>query len=262
MDNDLSTGISNTHCQIGHIMSSKTEITDADPRLKILYKVAAWEHRKLPAYLKTRCPVEELQNAGYFGLVEAVSKYDPDNEKGLSFEAFAGWKIRAAIWTFLQSTRLIRLPKHIRVSLNKLNNVIESLFTKLNRYPTLEEISEEIAMPLEEIKKLILWATQIVYPDDDPEGSSEPPDMNLLPDKEIIGLVAFGRDLEDCLSTVISQKEIIILLLKEVVGLTLEEISRLLGEDVNISKAWRLNQHALKSLNDCLEQKGWPRLVE
>lgn len=244
-------------------MSSKTEIPDVDTQLKLLYKVAVWEYGKLPPYLKTRCPVEELENAGYFGLVEAVAKYDRDNVEEYSFETIARWQIKYAIWNFLQSTGLVRLPKQVRADLKRLNNAVERLYIKLERNPTPEEISKEMAIPLQEVKKMLLWATQVYRFDDDSEGqsSSDSTDPDLLPDDEIT-LVAFGKDLEDCLTTVLSQKEIIVLLLKEVVGLTLERISTLLGDDVSISKVWRLNQQALESLSACLEQKGWLKLVE
>lgn len=243
-------------------MSSKTEIPDVKTQLKILYEVAVWEHRKLPSYLKTQCPVEELQNAGYLGLVEAVAKYDPDNVQECSFATFARRNIKFAIWTFLQSNGLIRLPKQVRADLKKIKNCVERLFIKFERYPTPDEISEEMAIPLQEVKKMLLYATQIGHFDDEPGGSSETADLNLLSIEEEIIFVAFGKDLEDCLTTVLTQKEIIVLLLKEVIGLTLEQISKLLGDEVNITKVWRTNQHALELLNKCLEQKGWPKLIE
>jgi len=57
-------------------------------------------------------PFDDLVQEGCVGLLEAIDRWDP--ARGVPFEAFARFRVRAAIRDALTTrARLIRLPKHV-----------------------------------------------------------------------------------------------------------------------------------------------------
>lgn len=85
----------------------------------------------------------DLINEGNFGLIKACYRFD--NTKGFKFISFAVWWIRQAIMLAIaEQTRTIRLPLNIINSISKINKVIATLEQRLERFPTSDEIADEI----------------------------------------------------------------------------------------------------------------------
>jgi RNA polymerase sigma factor for flagellar operon FliA len=78
---------------------------------------------RLLAQLPPGLDVDNLESAGTLGLVEAASRFDPD--RGVKFEAYAGWRIRGAILDELR--RNCPLPQHILERVAKLRNAYQEL---------------------------------------------------------------------------------------------------------------------------------------
>jgi RNA polymerase primary sigma factor len=87
----------------------------------------------------------DLINEGNLGLIKAASRFD--DTKGFKFISFAVWWIRQSIMhAIAEQTRVVRLPMNLINSISKVNRTASDLEQLLERRPSLEEISEEIAL--------------------------------------------------------------------------------------------------------------------
>ena len=92
----------------------------------------------------------DLINEGNLGLIKAASRFD--DTKGFKFISFAVWWIRQSIMQAIaEQTRIVRLPMNLINSITKLNRTAAELEQRLERYPTLEEISEELEVATDKI---------------------------------------------------------------------------------------------------------------
>jgi RNA polymerase primary sigma factor len=96
----------------------------------------------------------DLIQEGNTGLMRAVDKYE--YRRGYKFSTYATWWIRQAITRAIaDQARTIRIPVHMIETMSKLRNVSKRLLQQLGREPTIEEMSKEAGISMEETRRVL-----------------------------------------------------------------------------------------------------------
>ena len=104
-------------------------------------------------YLNKGLSILDLIQEGNVGLMMAIDKYDVT--KGYKFSTYASYWIKKAITrSIADKGRNVRIPVYLHDKISMYVHVILELEKKLNREPTLMEVSEEMGLPVEEVEKI------------------------------------------------------------------------------------------------------------
>jgi RNA polymerase primary sigma factor len=105
-------------------------------------------------YRTAGVPLLDLIQEGNLGLIRAVEKFD--YRMGYKLSTYATWWIRQAVTRALADQgRLIRLPVHVSDQVRRVMRTRRTLAQKLNREPTVAEISKEAALPEQRVTELL-----------------------------------------------------------------------------------------------------------
>lgn len=89
----------------------------------------------------------DLVSYGMFGLIDAITKFDPD--RGFKFETYAISRIKGAVLDELRSIDWV--PRSVRAKAKSVERAMTKLESTLHRAPTDEEIAEELDMDLDQL---------------------------------------------------------------------------------------------------------------
>lgn len=96
---------------------------------------------------------DDLFQVGCIGLIKAISNFDPD--KQVRFSTYGVPMIAGEVRRYLRDNSVIRVSRSIRDVAYRVLQCKEALITRLGREPTLEEISKELEIPLEEVSRAL-----------------------------------------------------------------------------------------------------------
>src|SRR6056297_1739989 len=102
-------------------------------------------------YQKQGLSLPDLINEGNLGLIKAAHRFDEN--RGFKFISYAVWWIRQAMLQSLaEQSRIVRLPLNRAGTLYRIGKVSRQLDQELGRSPEVDEIAEELDLPVEEVR--------------------------------------------------------------------------------------------------------------
>lgn len=93
---------------------------------------------------------DDLISSGFFGLLDAVDRYDIS--LGNKFETYAGTRIRGSMLDYLRSRDWV--PISLRARIKEYERVVARLEGDLGRVPTDEETAEELGITVDELHRI------------------------------------------------------------------------------------------------------------
>jgi len=208
-------------------------VSQEDMVLKYSPLIKFVAHR-LAMRLPSHISVQDLISAGVIGLMDALSKYDPN--KGVGFKTYAEFRIRGAMLDELRAMDWV--PRSVRQKATRIERTILHLENKMGRPVEDEEVAGELGISLEdyynsinEIKGLPLLDREMI------ENK-----VLKLSDRDILDLLTDGqendpfhqlsfKELKGALATAIEElphKEKLVISLYYFEELTLKEIGEVL----------------------------------
>lgn len=118
--------------------------------------------------------LQDLINEGNVGLIKAAQRFD--ETRGFKFISYAVWWIRQSILQAVaEQSRIIRLPMNQMGALSKIKKTMAQLEQKLERKPSIKELSEAVDLPESKVESLISMASRQISTDaplgDDDDGN-------------------------------------------------------------------------------------------
>lgn len=120
-------------------------VSQEDRVLKYSPLIKFVAHR-LAMRLPTHISVQDLISAGVIGLMDALSKYDPN--KGVEFKTYAEFRIRGAMLDELRAMDWV--PRSVRQKATHIERTILHLENKMGRPVEDEEVAGELGISLED----------------------------------------------------------------------------------------------------------------
>jgi len=203
----------------------------------------------LPAHVEQA----DLVSYGTFGLIDAISRYEPSRE--IKFESYAMARIRGAIIDELRNTDWI--PRSVRMKARQFERTVAELEAKYRRSPTDEEVADAMDMDVDEIRKFLgqLSLVNVVALDEmlggDDDGGGSPRLGDTLQDSSALDPQAMAEhgEARQLLARAVEQlpeREKVVVSLYYFEGLTLADIGRVLG--VTESRICQLHTKAVLHL--------------
>lgn len=213
-----------------------------------LVKVTA---ERLYAKLPNQVDLDELKQAGVFGLMDAINGFDP--ERGVRFEAYAKQRIHGAILDELRAMDFA--PRLVRSHSNQMDAAYRSLERDFGRPPTPREVADKLEITMEEYDTWVRETTMAQMTSLDKATGNDPSDsskemtrgdtledmrnadpLTTLEKKELIQLATRG----------LSRKEKLIVILYYLEELTMKEIGLVL--DLSESRVCQINNKIVAHL--------------
>ncbi len=210
--------------------------------------------RMMPTYYAHN-DYDDLISCGVIGLMSAIDRFDPRRE--IKFESFASKRIRGSILDHMRKQDWA--PSSYRRKINRVGEAYRELESSLSRFPTEQEVADHMAIPLNELQKVLetTHTFNIMYFEDIVSETSSIDELSLSDDaspsdqierQELIHTM--GRLIDE-----LSEKERTVVSLYYYEELTLKEIAEVLG--VSESRVSQIHSKILIKLKAKL-QKEFP----
>jgi RNA polymerase primary sigma factor len=134
-----------------------------ESNLRLVIKIAK-------RYMNRGLPFLDLIEEGNLGLIKAVERFKLSKE--CRFSTYGTWWIRQSVErAIVNQSRTIRLPVHITDDINKMLRVNRGLVRKMNREPSVKEVSAEMEVKIPHVRRLMVLLKK-TYSIDRPMGEN------------------------------------------------------------------------------------------
>lgn len=106
--------------------------------------------REIKSNLPHNVELDDLIQEGTIALLQAIDKYDPRH--GATFKTYVYTRIKGAMIDYLR--KLDYLPKNVRQDIKRLDNLIAEYYSKYQRLPTYDELSQVLGLSIEEVQEI------------------------------------------------------------------------------------------------------------
>lgn len=195
------------------------------------------------AKLPDKVDLDDLIQAGIFGLMDAIDAFDPN--RGVKFETYCSPRIRGSILDELRNMDWV--PRLVRFRAHQLERARATLEAQLGRIPTEQELAEEMELDKVEFHRLQRDASAIGLISlnnnfNENDGEKDIREIDVLEDHRSENPVteAQKRDLKNLLSKGMTRAEKLILFLYYYEEMTMKEI----GETLDLSESRVSQMHS------------------
>lgn len=215
----------------------------------LVEKIASSMVKKLPKTVE----YGDLVNDGFFGLVQAIERFD--DSMGFKFETYASNRIRGEISDRLRDNDWV--SRYSRLKFKLVHQTRDALLEELQRFPTDREIAERIGWEEEDVQS-VQAAFGRTYPENINEKMAES-DHEVFTIEDIVadnslGDPVFNLTLSEMTDDMLrglkelTQNESKVVFLSHYENLTFSEIAEVLG--VNPSRVSQIYYSALQKLKE------------
>ena len=199
--------------------------------------------------------VDDLNSAGTFGLMDAINGFDLS--RGIKFKTYCTTRIRGSILDELRSQDWV--PRLVRLKAHRLERAIRALEGRLGRNPNQAEIAEELEISLEELQAHQAEANaktifSLSEKWDDGDDDKELEKIEILADKKSSCPVDTiqQRDAMDTITSSLTKKERLIILMYYYEGLTMREIGEIM--ELTESRVCQIHSNVMARLKAQLDR--------
>ena len=115
----------------------------------LVHKIASGFLYKRPSVLD----YDDLISAGTMGLLDAIEKFDPENERKAQFQTYATFRVRGAILDEINS--MDWTPRSVRQNIRGVLASIEQHYKNSQQEPTLDQIAKEADLDKDATREIL-----------------------------------------------------------------------------------------------------------
>ncbi len=193
--------------------------------------------------------LEDLTSAGTFGLMDAINGFDLS--RGIKFKTYCTTRIRGSILDELRSQDWV--PRLVRLKAHRLEKAIRQLEGRLGRDPNQFELAEAMEMSLDELQATRQEANaktifSLSEKWDDSDDDNEMEKVEILADKKCTDPVQtmHQRDVLDLITSNLTKKERLIIIMYYYEGLTMREIGEIM--ELTESRVCQIHSNVMSRL--------------
>jgi RNA polymerase sigma factor FliA len=199
--------------------------------------------------------VDDLSSAGTFGLMDAINGFDLS--RGIKFKTYCTTRIRGSILDELRSQDWV--PRLVRLKAHRLERAIRTLEGQLGRTPNQAEVAKELEITLEELQAHQTEANaktifSLSEKWDDGDDDKELEKVEILADRKSVNPVDTiqQRDALDMITSSLTKKERLIILMYYYEGLTMREIGEIM--ELTESRVCQIHSNVMARLKAQLDR--------